>query len=127
MSIGAQDAFEPAERSPVPTGVGGRSGANTHAPRSLPVGAAAQCGALLGGLVALIRGALALAGLGVHLERAGFFVTLARGVQYAGRSLLGLLVITVLAAALGGITWATGALIYNRVAITRGAINSPSE
>jgi hypothetical protein len=107
--------------------LGGRSGATTHVPRSLPVGAATQCGALLGGLVALLRGALALAALGIHLGRAGFFVTLATGLQYAGRSLFSLLVIAVLGAALGGITWATGALIYNRVAGTLGACNTLSK
>ena len=99
-----------------------RTGAGACALRSIGVGSAAGFGALLSGLVALVRGVIALVAFGVRLGRVGFFDTWATGALYAGRSLIGLVIVVLVAAVIGAITWAIGALLYNWVAGAMGGI-----
>ncbi len=90
--------------------------------RSIGVASAAGFGALLSGLVAFISGAIALIMYGAMIRRAGFLDTWANGALYAGRGLVGLLIIALLAAAIGAISWAVAALIYNWIAGAVGGV-----
>ena len=92
------------------------AGHETRAPRSVEVRAAAAFGALLGGIVALMQGSITLTIYGVSLGRAGFVTTWVSRVLYAGRGLVGLVIMAVAAATIGALMWAIGALLYNVIA-----------
>jgi hypothetical protein len=94
---------------------GAASASNRRArARPIPISSAAVCGALLSGLVALMRGDVALSVFGVTLGHVGFFKNWRIATAYAGRSLLGLLLIVVVTAAVGALTWSLGAFIWNK-------------
>lgn len=90
--------------------------------RSIGVRSAALFGALFSGFIVLIQGIIALVELRFHLGRAGLIDTWARGILFAGRSVDGLIMAVVLAAFAGAIVWASGALLYNLIALVGGGI-----
>jgi hypothetical protein len=99
-----------------------RGAHETRALRSIEVRSAARLGALLSGVVAFMQGSVALTIYGLSLGRAGFVDTWASGMLYAGRSLVGLMIMAVVAAALGALLWAIGALLYNVIARATGGL-----
>jgi len=104
------------------TGEEAQTGQETHSLRSIDVRSAARFGALLSGVAALMQGSVALAIYGLSLGRAGFVATWASGMLYAGRSLVGLMIMTLVAAALGALLWAIGALLYNVISRATGGL-----
>jgi hypothetical protein len=96
--------------------------ATTRELRSVGVGSVAAFGALFSGLIVLIQGIIAVVELGFRLGQAGFIDTWARGILYAGRSLVGLIIVVVIAAIIGAIVWAIAALLYNWIAGAVGGI-----
>jgi Transmembrane domain of unknown function (DUF3566) len=108
-----------AERS---SGEEAHTGEETHALRSIDVRSAARFGALLSGVAALVQGSVALMIYGLSLGRAGFVATWASGMLYAGRSLVGLMIMTLVAVALGALLWAIGAFLYNVISRATGGL-----
>lgn len=104
------------------TGEAVHTGHETHALRSIDVRSAARFGALVSGVVALMQGSVALTIYGLSLGRAGFVATWASGMLYAGRSLVGLMAMTLVAAALGALLWAIGAFLYNVLSRATGGL-----
>jgi hypothetical protein len=84
-------------------------------PRTAAVPSAFALGALLGGLVALIQGAVTLATFSVRLGREGFFKSWVIATTFAMRSLLGLLLVELIMAGIGGLTGAAGVLVWKRI------------
>jgi hypothetical protein len=108
-----------AERS---SGEEAHTGEEAHVLRSIDVRSAARFGALLSGVAALMQGSVALTIYGLSLGRAGIVATWASGMLYAGRSLVGLMIMTLVAAALGALLWAIGALLYNVISRATGGL-----
>ena len=108
-----------AERS---SGEEAHTGEETYALQSIDVRSTARFGALLSGVAALVQGSVALMIYGLSLGRAGFVATWASGMLYAGRSLVGLMIMTLVAAALGALLWAIGALLYNVISRATGGL-----
>jgi hypothetical protein len=108
-----------AERS---SGEAAYTGHETHTLRIIDVKSAARFGALISGVVALMQGSVALTIYGLSLGRAGFVATWASGMLYAGRSLVGLMIMTLVAAALGALLWAIGAFLYNVISRATGGL-----
>jgi hypothetical protein len=104
------------------TGRAGPVDRDTRTLRSIDVRTAAKFGALLSGVVALMQSSVALMVYGVTLGRAGLVDTWAKGMLYAGRSLFGLLLMAVVAAAIGGGLWALAAYLYNLLARATGGL-----
>jgi hypothetical protein len=69
-----------------------------------------------------MQGSVALTIYGLSLGRAGFVATWASGMLYAGRSLVGLMIMTLVAAALGALLWAIGAFLYNVISRATGGL-----
>ena len=77
---------------------------------------AAVFGALLSGLIAFMQGSVALALFGVKLGRLGFFKNWVIATTYAERSLIVLIIVVLVTAAVGALTWTVGALIWSMMA-----------
>jgi hypothetical protein len=102
-----EEGFVPAE---------GAASASNRVARARPITitSAAVYGALVSGLVAFLQGGVAFVVFGVTLGRVGFFRNWRIETTYAGRSLLGLLLVVLVTAAVGALAWSLGALIWNK-------------